>query len=169
MQVKDLIGRLKQLRALRMEVKRLSQRIEALETEARGGTRRFNGALRMHVDEECMAHCAVELAELQQRMSMRQVACMKELNWLYAFIDDAPDSMMRQILAARYIDGMSWQRVATSLRESDEQYPRRLHNRYLQQKVDEWNEVDGTYVCQTVSERQHDDGRRAFNGSDCFA
>ena len=30
---------------------------------------------------------------------------------------------------------MSWQRVATAIGEGDEQYPRRLHNRYLRERL----------------------------------
>lgn len=139
MQVKDLTERLGQLRALRLEVDKLSQRIKKLELEARGGARQFTGMPRGRSMEDRMARCAVEIADLRERMTVRRMDCIEELGRLYAFIDDAPDSMLRQVLAARYIDGMSWQRVAVAMGEIDEQVPRRLHNRYLKQRVDEWN------------------------------
>ena len=41
------------------------------------------------------------------------------------------DSLMRQIMTYRYIDGDTWQMIAARIGEWDEQYPRRLHNRYL--------------------------------------
>ena len=57
---------------------------------------------------------------------------MEQLGALYDFIDGIDDSLMRQIMTRRYIDGHPWRIVAAYIGERDEQYPRRLHNRYLQ-------------------------------------
>ena len=66
-------------------------------------------------------------------MEERRWACMEELGCLYAFIDAIPDSRLRRIFSFRYIDGLSWLQVAFRIGEHDEQYPRRLHNRYVKE------------------------------------
>ena len=81
------------------------------------------------------AEFAVRLAEVRGRMERRRLDCMEELGRLYAFIDDVEDSRLRLILSARYIDGLSWQAIAFRIGETDEQVPRRLHNRLIQQKI----------------------------------
>ena len=75
---------------------------------------------------------AVKILEIRERLERRRWRCMEMLGALYAFIDDIDDSKMRQIMSYRYIDGETWQRIAFLIGESDEQYPRRLHNRFLQ-------------------------------------
>jgi hypothetical protein len=56
---------------------------------------------------------------------------MAQLEALCAFIDQIGDSRMRQIMVGRYVDGMTWKEVAARIGERDEQFPRRLHNRFL--------------------------------------
>ena len=119
MEMKDMIERLSQLRHLKREVDELSQRIGELEERAMGGSARPMGMLRSG-----------------------RLDCMEELGRLYAFIDDLPDSQLRQIFAARYIDGLSWQNVARRIGETDEQVPRRLHNRALRKKIAEMAKFD---------------------------
>jgi len=80
-----------------------------------------------------MAECAVKIADLRDRMDDRRMDCLEELARLYDFIDSIPDSLTRQIFSLRYIDGLSWQQVAFRIGESDEQFPRRIHNRCLKQ------------------------------------
>ena len=114
MELKRKVGRLKQLRHLKKEVDQLSQRIarlEALTVDKRG-----DGA---------------ELTALRERLEGRRRRCMALLGAMYAFIDDIDDSLTRQIMACRYIDGCTWRQVAGHIGERDEQVPRRLHNRFL--------------------------------------
>ena len=140
--MKELVERLNQLRYLKREVDELSQRIAQLELEAQGGSGRISGMPRSHRLDDRVAQAAASIADLRDRMESRRLDCMVELGRLYAFIDDADDSLIRQILAARYIDGLSWQRIAMRIDEGDEQVPRRLHNRYLQKKIAEGLKFD---------------------------
>lgn len=140
--MKELVERLNQLRYLKQEVDELSQRIAQLELEAQGGSGRISGMPRSHRLDDRVAQAAASIADLRDRMEERRLDCMVELGRLYAFIDDADDSLIRQILAARYIDGLSWQRIAMRIDEGDEQVPRRLHNRYLQKKIAEGLKFD---------------------------
>ena len=140
--MKELVERLNQLRYLKREVDELSQRIAQLELEAQGGSGRISGMPRSRRLDDRVAQAAACIADLRDRMEARRLDCMMELGRLYAFIDDADDSLIRQILAARYIDGLSWQRIAMRIGEGDEQVPRRLHNRYLQKKIAEGLKFD---------------------------
>lgn len=140
--MKDMVERLSQLKYLRREVDELSQRIAELELEAQGGSGRITGLPRSHRTDDRVARAAACMADLRDRMEARRLDCMEELGRLYAFIDDVDDSQMRQILSARYIDGLSWQRIAMRIDEGDEQVPRRLHNRFLQKKSLEMAKFD---------------------------
>ncbi len=122
--VKGKIERLKQLRYLKGEVIVLTQRIERLETEITGNARcRWRG-------RAVLEHGA-QLVALRDVLASRRAACMAQLGALYRYIDGIDDSRMRQIMASRYVDGLSWKEVAARIGERDEQYPRRLHNRFL--------------------------------------
>ena len=61
-----------------------------------------------------------------------------------SFIDSISDSLTRRIFEYRYLVGdkiISWQRIAFKIGESNEQYPRRIHNKYLKKcKFDENDE-----------------------------
>ena len=126
--VREKVRRLEQLRHLRGEVDLLSQRIAELELVARGGSGRVTGMPRTALPKGADG----ELARLRDRLEDRRERCLDLLGALYAFIDDIDDSLMRQIVTYRYIDGDTWQAVAIRIGERDEQYPRRLHNRFLE-------------------------------------
>lgn len=132
MDVKEKIEALNQLKYLRREVDMLSQRIAELELAAQGGVGRITGMPRRAAARDRTGECAVRITALWDRLEARRTRCMELLGALYAFIDDIDDSLTRQIITYRYIDGETWQRVARRIGEADEQYPRRIHNRFLE-------------------------------------
>jgi len=126
--VKEKIEQLKQLRYLKGEVILLTQRLEQLETEITGNARcRWRG-------RATLEHGA-QLVALRDTLAARRATCMTQLGALHRYIDGIGDSRMRQIMAGRYVDGLSWKEVAARIGERDEQYPRRLHNRFLTQST----------------------------------
>lgn len=130
MELEEKVRRLGQLRVLRREADMLSQRVAELEQAARGGERisGLPGQWRLAEGEGTPG----ELARLWKRLEERRTRCLEELGALYALIDDIDDSLLRQILTYRYVDGDCWRQVAERIGEKDEQYPRRLHNRFLE-------------------------------------
>lgn len=127
MDIRENARRLAQVRYLKGEVNLLSQRIAEMEQAAAEGGR-----------------VGKAWEDMRDRLDARRWRCMELLGALYGFIDDIEDSRMRQIMTYRYIYGESWQRVATRIGESDEQYPRRLHNRFLAgAEVPSLEETDG--------------------------
>ena len=128
MDVKEKIEQLKQLRYLKGEVILLTQRLERLETEITGNTRcRWRGRATLEY--------GAQLVALRDALAARRATCMAQLGALHRYIDSIDDSRMRQIMAGRYVDGLSWKEVAARIGERDEQYPRRLHNRFLLQST----------------------------------
>lgn len=125
MQKNGMVKRLSQLKDMRHEVDELSQQLAKLELEAHGRILAPGPA----------ARAAEAIDGVRARMEARRADCMDELGRLYAFIDGIPDSRLRRIFAFRYIDGLSWQQVAFRIGEHDEQYPRKLHNRYLKEEA----------------------------------
>lgn len=132
MELREKVRLLEQLKALRREVDMLSQRIAELELAAQGGVGRITGMPRGTRRWDRTGDYAAKIAELWDRLEARRMRCMDLLGALYAFIDDIDDSLLRQIFTYRYIDGDTWQRVATRVGNMDEQIPRKLHNRFLQ-------------------------------------
>ena len=114
MDVKQKVGQLKQLRYLKGEVILLSRRIERLEAEI-GNTchARWRG--------RATAEHRARLINLCGQLARRRAGCMAQLEALYGFIGDIDDSRLRQIMAGRYIDGLTWKEVAARMGEASEQ------------------------------------------------
>ena len=70
---------------------------------------------------------------VRETLLARRQDCVRCLFELEEYISSVNDSRMRQILSLRYRRGLSWQRIAFIMNESDESYPRRIHDRYLKQ------------------------------------
>lgn len=116
----ELIRRLSQLRDMRREVDELSQRIAKIEIAQQG---------RVTAPGHNRGRAGLE--DARARMDARRMDCMVELGRLYAFIDGIPESRLRRIFSFRYIDGMTWLQIAFKIGECDEQYPRKVHDRWL--------------------------------------
>lgn len=132
---------LSQLYYLNREIVQLQIRLQELECLATSCTVHITGLPRSHGIGDKLGKYVAEIADLKSLLDLNLKKCFYELNRLNRYIQSIDDSEMRQILTLRYINGLSWQQVAFSIGESDEQYPRRKHNRFLKQsKVDENDE-----------------------------
>ena len=101
---------LNQYRSLKREVEELNKKIKSSQTQVN-----------------------VKASSLEKR----KLSCIKQCSEIEQYIFHIEDSLIRRIFVYRYIEGrhrMSWQRIATEIGEQDEQYPRRVHNRYLQKR-----------------------------------
>ena len=133
MEFKDIVELLSQVTALKREIDDLSQRIAALEWEARGCRGRISGL--PHPRAETESAIAAKAEALRAKMDARRLERMEELGRLYAFIDDIPNARLRLIFSLRYLDGLTWQQIAFKIGEYDEQIPRRLHNQALKRML----------------------------------
>lgn len=82
---------------------------------------------------------ATERAELSELIGLKLRECTIARARIERYINDIDDSEMRTILRLRHINGLTWQQVAFSIGENDEQYPRKKYNRFL--KLDEKDET----------------------------
>ena len=72
-----------------------------------------------------------QLEAIRKQYEQACSRCLAEIQQIEAFLQSIPDSRLRLIFAKRYLEGKSWQAVAFAIGHYDEQYPRKLHNRYL--------------------------------------
>ncbi|MEW8994419.1 hypothetical protein [Clostridium sp.] len=122
---------LSQLYYLNREIEHLKDRITELECIATSSTSRITGMPHATDISDKVGKYAAEIADLKELLDLNLKKCFYELNRLNRYIESIEDSQMRMILSLRYINGLSWQQVAFSIGEHDEQYPRRKHNVFL--------------------------------------
>lgn len=128
---------LSQLFYLNREIEQLTYRIEKIRARAQRVTTVLSDMPR----SKNFIDFKDELCDLLDLLECKKRQCVIEQQRLERFINCIGDSQMRQILALRYINALSWQQVAFCIGEHDEQYPRRKHNRFLEiYKVDENDE-----------------------------
>lgn len=117
-------ARLKRLVGLRREITRTRQRIAAAE----------NRLLQAADDAEAAALRAL-LADKRDALMDYLRAAEAEEALLIRYIEEIPDSDVRELFMLRYVDGVrSWQRIAFLAGEHDESYVRRKHDRYINKK-----------------------------------
>ena len=120
---------LSQLYYLKKEIKEQQKRLSELEALATSCTAKITGLPNGNGISDKIANYATEIADLKSLLNR--------------FIDSVQDSKMRMILMLRYIQNLSWQKVAFAIGEHDEQYPRRKHNAFLKKcKLDENDELN---------------------------
>jgi len=122
---------LSQLYWLNREIEEQQRRLDELEALATSCTSRITGMPRSKGLVDKLAIYSAEIADLKGLIDLNIKKCFYELNRLNRYINGIEDSQMRMILSLRYINGMTWQQIAFSIGEHDEQYPRRKHNDFL--------------------------------------
>ena len=132
---------LSQLYHLNREIRQQRKRLEELEAIAESSTAKITGMPFGTDVSDKIGNYAAEIADLKAIIELNLQRCWYELNKLNRYINSIDDSLMRQILTYRYINGLTWQQIAYNIGEHDEQYPRKLHNKFLKNnKVDEKDE-----------------------------
>ena len=124
---------LSQLYYLNREIVQLQARLSELEDLATSSTQKITGMPFGTGVSDMVGRYATEIADLKALLDLNLKKCFYELNKLNHYIESVEDAHIRMILSLRYINGLSWQQVAFSIGESDEQYPRRKHDKFLKQ------------------------------------
>lgn len=124
------IKELSQLYYLNKEIKLQKQKLAELETAAESCTAKVTGIPRGPSGDR-VSRYAAEIADLKSLIELNIQKCWYELNRLNRYIQSVDDSLMRQILTLRYVNGLTWQQVAFGIGEHDESYVRRKHNTFL--------------------------------------
>lgn len=109
------VKEMSQLYYLNREIEHLQQQLEELECLAEGTTQVITGMPHGSGTSDKVGRYAVRIADLRSMIDNRKARCWDELNRLNAYIDGVEDSLTRQILTLRYVNGLSWQQVADSV------------------------------------------------------
>ena len=126
---------LSQLYYLKKEIKEQQRRLAELEEAATNCSTKITGLPSGRGISDKTGNYAAQIADLRALLDSNLKKCFDELNRLNRYIQSVDDSQMRTILRLRYIQGLTWQRIAFEIGEHDEQYPRRKHNAFLKQEV----------------------------------
>ena len=101
------IKRLSQLYYLNSEIEQDKRRLAELESVASGITTKITG-LPHSTDISDKTAIAAEIADLKAGIETKIKLTVIEYNRLMRYIDTVDDSLMRQILTLRHINGLSW-------------------------------------------------------------
>ena len=122
---------LSQLYYLKKEIKEQQKRLAELEAVAINCSTEITGLPTGKGISDKIGNYAAQIADLKALLDLNLKKCFYELNRIDRFIQSVEDSQIRIILTLRYIQGLSWQKIAYAIGEHDEQYPRRKHNTFL--------------------------------------
>ena len=122
---------------LKEELRQDLERLRRLQEEAVGYASYFTGMPKSKEKIDKVGEYAAAIADLETVIQEKMCRCIREEKELMVFIRDIDDSLIRVIMTLRYGRGMTWQQVAMSIGEYDEQYPRRKHNAYLKKYQEE--------------------------------
>ena len=125
------IKRLSQLYYLNSEIEQDKRRLAELESVASGITTKITG-LPHGTDISDKTAIAAEIADLKVGIEAKIKLTFVEYNRLMRYIDTVDDSLMRQILTLRHINGLSWERIGQELSYSESGI-RKKHGKFLKE------------------------------------
>ena len=104
---------LSQLYWLNKEIARDRQRLEELTASAYSvRTPQLTGMPSGTVKGSAVERNAAEIADLRAIIEAKTAQCLHERNRLERYIAGIPDSLTRQVFTLRFVDGLSWLKVA---------------------------------------------------------
>ncbi|MFI3326949.1 MAG: hypothetical protein R3Y35_12385 [Clostridia bacterium] len=126
--------KLKQLYYLELEIAEIKNQICNLKDLATSTTSILSDMPAGTDTSDKVGKCVAAIIDLQQELvdlTARRVAELESLNDFIAAIED---SQLRTIFYLRYVKHLTWLQIAFKTGYTDEQRPRRLHNKYLLSK-----------------------------------
>lgn len=129
---------LKQYNSLIEEIKGLEKRIDKLNNfkveydKVTGSDSEFPYIKRNFTIEGYNIQDIDKLNELKEVLIERKIKCEELKLQIEKFISNIPDSRTRRIFQYRYIDGLTWLQIAMRMNKVHESYPRKIHDRYLE-------------------------------------
>jgi len=122
---------LSQLYWLGREIEEQQRRLAELENLATSCTSRITGMPHGTGVSDKLAGYVAEIADLRSLIDLNLKKCFYELNRLTRYINGIEDSYIRQILSLRYINGISWVRIAFTIGGNTADSVRKAHDRFL--------------------------------------
>ncbi len=121
--------RLERLRTLRVELDAMAKRLTTIEKEASfyRGVSPGEGKDVQEMRDAILSRCHTEeVVYARRRKTLEQ-----ETELLIGFIDSIQDSVLRQVFALRYLDGLTWQQISNRMNGINADTLRVKHNRFL--------------------------------------
>ena len=125
------IRELSQLRWLNQEIERNKRRLAELDAAAKDTSSKITGIPHAQGISDKTA-IAAEIADMRTILQAQMVAAVKEYSKLNRYIAGVDDSLVRQILSLRYIEGLTWREVAENMGPNTEGSIKMAVLRYLQ-------------------------------------
>lgn len=105
------IDDLKNVRRQKLRVEALQERIERLRSRAEYNQRQLSECGRSDPSRDRLAEYAAELDELERELTGEMIALEKQLVDVDADLAKVPENQ-EKVLRLRYVEGMSWRRIA---------------------------------------------------------
>lgn len=107
---------LSQLYYLNREIERDRERLEQLRARVSApGSPGCDGMPKSHDFENRLERYVAEIADLEAIIQAKITQCLHERNRLERYIAEIPDSLTRQIFQLRFINGLTWVRIAFNI------------------------------------------------------
>ena len=136
---------LSQLYYLNREIEMDKRRLQELEVKALPGAQVITGMPHAPGVTDKVGEYAAEIADLRGIIEAKHQQCLYERSRLERYISSIDDSLLRQIFAYRFVNGLPWRQVAACIGGSNTaDGVRMMCNRYI--KATEPETDDGTEV-----------------------
>lgn len=106
------IKELSQLYWLNKEIERDNERLRQLELLSQPQAMKITGLPRGNMTSDKVGRYAAEIADLRGIIQAKITQCIYERARLERYIADVPDSLTRQIMTLRFVNGLTWRQVA---------------------------------------------------------
>lgn len=106
------VKELSQLYYLNREIEMDKKRLRELEVLAVSTSPSFTGMPCGHGVSDKVGRYAAEIVDLKGIIEAKHQQCLYERNRLERYIADIDDSLLRQVLTYRFINGLPWEQVA---------------------------------------------------------
>lgn len=123
---------LQQYRLAEMEELRLEHEIERWRSRAGKMTAGYSKAPAAGGDGRSMEYTLERLGELAAELTAQRDKLVRLRREIGAAIDTVPDARFRELLRLRYIEGMTWGRLAVAMGYDDLRWVYRMHGRALE-------------------------------------
>jgi hypothetical protein len=122
---------LSQLYNLSKEIKAKEEQLEQLKAIAESTTAQLSDMPHGSGVSDKIGKTVAEIADIKSLIQLKIQEYWHEYNRLMRYINDIDDSLIRQIMTLRYINGMTWNAVADTIGGNTEDSIRMIHNRFL--------------------------------------
>lgn len=126
------IKELSQLNNLKKEIRLLEHRLKKLEDMSTNITAQITGMPHTSQVNDKVGNYVTEITLLKDLIKKNKDKIWKEYLRLENYISSIDDSLIRQIMSYRYVNGLSWAAVARCIGgRNTADSVRKLHDRYL--------------------------------------